>query len=1026
MAWRKWVVRSLVFTVAGALAVALLAYQHWTAPEVVRQLVLERIGEHLPGALVSLEHAQLRILGGISFRDLSLTRRDDPDQIVFAHVPSGTIFHDKEQLLNGKLAIRKIEWYHPRLRIIRRRDGKWNLAGVLAPPDPNVPVPTIELQQATLVFEDQASGAPPLEAKGVDLTLVNDPLPTMVFRGSGSTALVGALQATGTWGRFSNDFTASVQLNQFPIDGALIERVVAYCPEGAAHVRQLTGTGKLRADLRYQAASKHWSYDVTGQLTRGKLTHARLPFSLEDLQASIHWTDGQLTVRDCSARSGDMRIKLSGQAWKPAADADLDGELEIDNLAVGPDLFARLPPSLQTIRQHFDVHGGLDLTLKVQRRGGQLAEHCILHPKNLTGACSEFPYRLDRVTGTIEQEADAAQGLDHITVDLVGYSESLPVYIQGTLEGASPSALNLKIWANRVPLDAKLRAALEPDFEKKVVEPFHPSGFADIVANIQRPQGQSKCNNRYFLRFHDCGVHYAVFPYPIEQVSGTLEIGPESWEFRDFHGSHKGGEFRSHGGSIPTAHGKLMQIEITGDNILLDGELEASLQQQALKSAWKKLAPAGRMQFTAHVSHLENQADPDIAVMVVPRGCSVRPDFFPYELTDIQGKARYERHEIELVKLSAHHGPTVLTLEKGKVYLKPEGGLSVDLVDLVGNPVLPEADLLNALPPTLGKAVAFLQLRDPLALRTSMTLDLPTGSEHAPYIYWDGGLRLHDATVQAGVRLDHVTGLIFCRGMHQNQFGDVVGNFQLAEASIFGVPFRELHSQIVVKKEEPDVVQLPNFQARIFGGDVGGELRLAFGPTPRYLINLKASQVQLDEIGRYYQLGPKAELRGLAAAALFVEGQGTNLAGMQGQGSVDIPSGKMYNLPWLLDLIKLLNLHFPDGTAFDEARALFTIQGPVVSISKLDLLGHAVSLGGKGTVNLETRAIDMEFYSLLGRYGQMAPPPLKQMLPAVSRMLLKIKMQGQLGQTPRFEPVPILVGPIKEMLQPLGGRNHME
>src|SRR5438270_13386216 len=103
MAWRKWVVRSLVFAVTGALGAAVFAYQHWTSPAMVRQLVIARLSEHLVGATISLESAHLKLLGGIAFTELRLARRDDPGKVDVVYVPSGAILHDKEQLVSGKL-----------------------------------------------------------------------------------------------------------------------------------------------------------------------------------------------------------------------------------------------------------------------------------------------------------------------------------------------------------------------------------------------------------------------------------------------------------------------------------------------------------------------------------------------------------------------------------------------------------------------------------------------------------------------------------------------------------------------------------------------------------------------------------------------------------------------------------------------------------------------------------------------------------------------------------------------------------
>ena len=44
------------------------------------------------------------------------------------------------------------------------------------------------------------------------------------------------------------------------------------------------------------------------------------------------------------------------------------------------------------------------------------------------------------------------------------------------------------------------------------------------------------------MAFHDTSLKYDLFPYPLEKVTGMLDIQPDHWECRDFHGSHKGGE----------------------------------------------------------------------------------------------------------------------------------------------------------------------------------------------------------------------------------------------------------------------------------------------------------------------------------------------------------------------------------------------------------------------------------------------------------------------------------------------------
>src|SRR5262249_27537933 len=152
----------------------------WTNPTATRRQVLAKLGEKFLGASITLESARLRLLGGIALAELRMARRDDLDKGDFLYVPSAVIYHDKEQILEGRLGIRKIELSRPRLRVLRERGGRINLKGLLGPVRLDEHVPTIVAHQATVLLEDRdaAPGTPLLEINDVEMTLRNDPLPT--------------------------------------------------------------------------------------------------------------------------------------------------------------------------------------------------------------------------------------------------------------------------------------------------------------------------------------------------------------------------------------------------------------------------------------------------------------------------------------------------------------------------------------------------------------------------------------------------------------------------------------------------------------------------------------------------------------------------------------------------------------------------------------------------------------------------------------------------------------------------------
>src|SRR5581483_9588670 len=144
-----------------------------------------QLRKHFVGGEVALGSARFRLLGGITVENFTLYRKDDVTRTPILHVPSGTIYHDKEQLAAGRFALRKIKLERPRLTVSRSADGRWNLAGILGPVHPDMPIPVIEIEQGTVVLElavaaENGRPAPNplrLELKNVNATLVNQPLP---------------------------------------------------------------------------------------------------------------------------------------------------------------------------------------------------------------------------------------------------------------------------------------------------------------------------------------------------------------------------------------------------------------------------------------------------------------------------------------------------------------------------------------------------------------------------------------------------------------------------------------------------------------------------------------------------------------------------------------------------------------------------------------------------------------------------------------------------------------------------------
>lgn len=1063
MAWRKWLVRGLVFSILGAAILAVCLYQAWTNPSAVRGQVLDKLGKQFLGATISLDSARLRLLGGIAVNDLRMARRDDLDRGDFLYVPSAVIHHDKEHLLKGALGTRKIELDRPHLRIVRERNGQLNLAGLLAPPDLSERVPTLIVRHGTILIEDRslAGGGTLVEIKDADFTVTNDPLTTLCLEGTGQTDVAGPIRIQARFHRPSGAASAVIDVPDVPVRPALLQRLSALRPDCAAHLRPLRGSGKIQATLLYcPDAVEPFRYEVRCRLTRGEWRHERLPLPLEEIDASLRCVNGRVPEARLTARSGaaEFEVAFKDLLWPSQTPVNVDEivremDVEVKHLQVTDQLLEQLPRTCKEIQRRYSPSGPVSLTYRFRKTGAdRWHKSWDIRPEGMCGEFEYFHYPIEAIAGSLRVE-QSSEGENAIAVNLNGKASGRPLTLTGTIRGEKAGEVDLIVAADDVPVDHKLLRAL-PQKSRDLARKFlparsrelgssprplglvQPAGLANIKVFIHRKAGQEHFANRYLAAFHHTSVKYDLFPLALENVSGVLDIQPDHWECQSVRGSHKGGEIHvdacsyrmaeeSHTGSaaVPTQR-ECVQVSIRGRDIPLDAEFEQALAppeasgRAALRNAWAMLALKGRLSFEAMVrDHPEQPQDIDVAVDI--RGCTMRPEFFRYSMSDVSARVRYAHGRVYVKDVSAKHGRCQLGFKEGTIELKTGGGFRAWFQDLRGKDLICDEEFLRALHPALRKGLEPLHIRNPIDVETKLTLDAPSAPGQPMKIWWDGGALLRQQIMRTGLEISGMDGQICCHGHHNGrQFEGVDGYAVLERADILGQPFTNVQARIRIDPDTPDILRLYDLRADLFGGFIGGEARIDFRTGLSYEAKLDALQVQLDQFGKHNRLGADAQLQGPAQAQLYLRGEGSDLSGLKGNGLVEVPNGKLYRLPLLLDLLKVFGLREPDRTAFEQARMLFAIEGPLMLVKALDLYGNAISLRGQGSLNLDGSNLNLDFSTDWGRVPQMLPAGISNPLQAISDQLFKIKVRGKIS-APRFEKefIPGVVGPIKKALK---------
>jgi hypothetical protein len=1163
---RCWVIRGLILAALAGVAAGGWVAHDWVGPDRVRAALVVTLSDQFQDVDVQVGSARLRLFGGISVTDLKLTRRGEDRP--FFEVPSAVIYHDKERLGRGELVVRKVEFDGPTVRLDRRPDGTWNVAGLSKPSPPDRPVPTLVVRNATVLLTDRRPGGlPPVALLGAKLNLLNDPVLLLKVEAqftaapgaTGPAPVEGGLAVpvgvSARFNRASGVVQAHVEVPDLAVGPDVAAALDRLHPGLAEHLERFTARVGVKADLTLNPEpGKPPRYDVLVQVRDGRWENENLPWPVEHLTAQVQARDGKVTVTNGAARLGKAAVVFDLEtraAVEPASDppagprvhtagytvvgaaqsaaparrpepvddplASLEEKLDrfdvtVRDLALDDELLAHLPagakPVAEKLRRMFSPVGAADLKFQFTRTGPRWERTVEFRPNRLAVAYEKFRYPVQDLDGWV-RKVSTSDGADEFRVQVTGTAGGRRVEITGRVGTESPDPLiDLKIAGTDVPIDERLVAAMPPQYAAAVGK-LRTVARADFVALIRQPPGVNRCENTFDVRVYDGSVNYTHFPYPLSRVRGRLVVnvvgvnparpagpGPVADTVRlyEFEAAHADGRLWLPTGGIdpvPGTNDRRFTLRVQGENCPVDADLRAAASALKVDGAWDTFAPRGRVTFGADVEitdrHRPDPPDPlqvaalpgeppfdpaaDLRLTINFKGLSITPAFLPYALHDLSGVLRYQGGKVDLARFAARHGQSHFAMEAAEVRFGAGGEVWANLGGATLRPLVPDPDLLTALPGRLRSGFEALKLSGPMELNVKhlvvkvppgtvpktapvvaavargqapAPVVLPPGSlsppvDPDPIIYWNAELKLIGASLDTGLDWRDVHGAVASVGLYDStRFGSVLGNAWFDRATIANQPVTAAKLTFRIRPQEPDprrpgrfappVVEFPDLTGTLYQGTVGGEARVVLDEQTRYRVWLTASGVRLDELARECKLANGAELRGLAQGKLLLENAPDPKTGQlvsTGAGQVDVPNGRMYNLPVLLPLLKLLKLQAPDQTAFEEAHAVFDLKGDRVRVSQLDLIGTAVSLGGSGELDTAFEDVRFEFYTIWSQaLKRWLTTPVGDVTSLLSGSLFKIEMVRQRNGEMTYQPhmLPVVTDPVRAVAERLRNR----
>ncbi len=350
------------------------AYWYITDSETAANLIREQAIRFFPRAMLDPGRVRVHLFAGeVAVHDLKLRQEINGAWFETVRIPWLNIRIKRGKLAQGDLGASEIIVGRPTLRLCRRRDGTWNLQGLLADPWPGpwIDTPPIVISNATLelfVEEEAASNSaprssslapvapaipsagsgqaaepaqpapdlplrstPPAKAKGTigpGLAILRDVSlriervagagPSQyAFEGSARGDVFGRLTLRGTIDLSTGITTLDGTLDGLTLSESLRRRIPRELRPAAQALALNNGVIDVELNrLRYNPGARpvdRLKYQASVKIREGVWDCPLLPFTVNDLEASLTVEDGVVSIDHAQGSNGKTTLRASGK-----------------------------------------------------------------------------------------------------------------------------------------------------------------------------------------------------------------------------------------------------------------------------------------------------------------------------------------------------------------------------------------------------------------------------------------------------------------------------------------------------------------------------------------------------------------------------------------------------------------------------------------------------------------------------------------------------------------------------------------
>lgn len=790
----------------------------------------------------------------------------------------------------------------------------------------------------------------------------------------------------------------------------------------------LTGNVNLNFRLSRASAEDALEYRLLASLSKGQLDNPLLPFPLREVECKCYLDRGQLLVRDFRAINGETEIRLH-------ADVSLIGQAtpgivqaRVANLPVTERLKKVLRPDLQKMFDLLHPTGDVDFQGTLEYDGfGRWTQRDVSYTlRNGTSQPNFFSYRVQDIAGTIvpRVEPDGRTLYDYRFQGVMGRR---PVVLTGWSRPAHEGGEALfELAVEQLPVDETFLNACQSEI-REPLRLLDVRGKTNARVRVARAAGETqKFHQTIDAEFYDGSFEYVRFPYAVQGVTAKIRFDSHAGICRieDVEGRHGDARVLASGTYTRGRAPARLELNVALEDAPLDHQLEHALRE-ADQTFWDQLAPQGRLTAIGTVVWVPDRESLEITLPSIRvREGNLLMREFRYPLERVEALLSYADRRVEIREFKAWHDTTRIRLqeEQGRgEFVQEADGWRLRFENLLVDDLQPDRGFRKALPEALRDGFETLDPDGPVSIHAHVLEFRGHASPRIPVTAaWNLEGYVAGLDFTAGVRFSNAHGKFTARGTWDGRIVDGGGRIDLDSLVVMNQqltqvrgPFRALDREIVVGSREafssdPATARsAEHLTARAFEGvltvdavaTIGEDQVDAYGRIPkdptRYRVALGLNGPRLEEYARRNLTGV-TDLRGIVNGGILLEGEGTRVEDLTGSGTVVVKPAALYELPVMFQVFQRLTFVPPDNTAFDEARLAFKIRNEQFEFDRIDLLGNAISLRGRGTIRFDEK-VDLEFISAVPK-AQLPIPLVRELVNASQNGFMAVRVGGTIAQ----------------------------